>query len=171
MEGYQRGGPDPLGIRRGDIKAGHEQLVSTPALQKLRLAQRNHPHLAQTLKAVADEHAQLVRASRSQRTAGELALKPVNTNGSRAAQPGHERAGRPPDLHGKRVGRGGYLTPDQKSNKRPAGQVILRRDCPAPARLRMAMAVASEGVTSEFDITHVLSTTWSRLEARFARIL
>ena len=160
-----------MGIRRGDIKAGHNQLAVTPALQKLKLAQRKHPELAQTLKAVADEHAQLVRASRSQRTAGELALKPVNTNGSRAAQPGHERAGRPPDLHGKRVGRGGYLTPDQKSNKRPEGQAIFRRDCPAPARLRMAMAVASEGVTSESDFKNVLATTWTRLENRFARIL
>ena len=155
----------------GAIKAGGVQFALTPAFKKLQMAKRTHPELSQTLQAVADEHAQVLRAAASQRRPGELALKPLNADGARATQPGSERTGRPPDVKGHRVGRHGYLTPGQKKNSRPEGQAVLRRDCPAPARLRMAVAVASEGVTSEHDLMHVLPATWARLEARFARIL
>ena len=169
--GSQSSLPSSPGTPFDTIKAGNIQLAMTPAIQKLHLAKRAHPELAQVLQAVVDEHAQIVSASGSKRMPGQLALKPVNADGARATQPGKERTGRPRDPQGPRVGRQGYLTPDQKSNNRRQEQVVLRRDCPAPARLRMAEAVAREGVTSENDLRSVLPATWTRLEARFARIL
>ena len=105
----------------------------------------------------------------NQRQPGELAPKPLNLDGARQTQAGAERTGRPPDPKGHRVGIQGYLTPGQKTNKRPEGQVVLRRDASAPARLRMALAVAMEGVKTPQDLKQLQPATWRRLELRFAR--
>ena len=103
------------------------------------------------------------------RKPGELAVPELNKDGSKKARPGADRTGRPPDRLGHRVGVGGRLTPDAKKNNRPEGQVILRRDATAPARLRMALAVEREGVKDEKDLQKLLPETWKRLEKLFAR--
>ena len=60
-------------------------------------------------------------------------------------------------------------TPGQTSNARPAEQAVLRRDCTAPSRLQIAMAVEAQGVHKPSDLKLVLPETWRLLEMRFAR--
>ena len=66
-------------------------------------------------------------------------------------------------------GRGGYLTPDTKSNTRLEGETVLRRDCSAPARIRMAVALENEGVQKRSDLASLLPATWQRLTSQFGR--
>ena len=127
---------------------------------------RTHQDLAGLIQKVVQEQKALCT---SQRRPGELAPMPLNRDGARAGKPGAERSGRPPDPRGVRVGRKGYLTPGAKKNNRPEGQAVLRRDLSAPARLRIAQAVAAEGVQSKTDLRQLAPATWRRLEVQFAR--
>ena len=77
--------------------------------------------------------------------------------------------GGPLDPSGKRRGRGGYMTPDAKSNTRLEGETVLRRDCSAPARIRMAVALEKEGVQKRSDLASLLPATWQRLTSQFGR--
>ena len=143
-----------------------DEVFLGPALKALMRSARTHQDQGSLIQKVVQEQKALYK---SQRQPGELAPKPLNPGGARETQPGAERSGRPPDPLGPRVGTQGYLTPGAKKNNRPEGQVVLRRDVSAPARLRMAEAVTREGVQSNKDLQQVLPKTWQRLEKQFAR--
>ena len=143
-----------------------DAVFAGPALKALMRSARTHQDQASLIQKVVQEQKALYK---SQRQPGELAPMPLNLGGARETQPGAERSGRPPDPRGPRVGTQGYLTPGAKKNNRPEGQVVLRRDVSAPARLRMAQAVTSEGVHCDKDLQQLLPETWRRLEVQFAR--
>ena len=142
------------------------QVQLTQALQRLLLSTRTDPAKASLVQAVADETLGVCQCHRQRRMPGELVDEPKGDRGL----PGIHKRGRPPDLQGPRVGRGGYLTPDATKNNRPDGQAVLRRDCTLPARLAMAQAVSELGVSKVGDLKSILPVTWRQLETRFARI-
>ena len=102
----------------------------------------------------------------SKRKAGELVPLPLNTSGHKAARV--PRAGRP--RVGKRVGRHGLLTPGEASNLRRPEQAVLRRDCTAPGKLRIAQAIEDAGVKEAKDLTRILPETWRQLTLRYGRL-
>ena len=156
----------PLSSPGAPSTLGDNEVFLGPALKALMRSARTNPEQASLIQKVVQEQKALYK---SQRQPGELAPKPLNPGGARETQPGAERSGRPPDPRGHRVGTQGYLTPGAKKNNRPEGQVVLRRDVSAPARLRMAQAVTSEGVHCDKDLQQLLPETWRRLEVQFAR--
>ena len=148
--------------------ASHEDTVcKTPAPQALLDKARTEKENASLIDAVVQEQMNIFKSAPGKRKPGELAPLPLNARGKKAAR--EARTGRPADPLGPRVGRQGYLTPGQTSNTRPAEQVVLRRDCTAPNRLRMALAVEAQGVHEPRDLKQVLPETWRQLEMRFAR--
>ena len=151
------------------LSSPENQLCLTPALQKLLRCVRTNSDQATLIQAACKEQQALAQCVRKKTNPGELAPRPVNKDGARATRPGADRTGRPPDQKGHRVGVGGYLTPEAKSNHRPDGQVVLRRDCTLPVRLRMAEAITQEGVKTTLDLKQLLPKTWMRLELQFAR--
>ena len=160
------GAPSTPSSQERPVASVPDEVFAGPSLKALMRSARTHQDLASLIQKVVQEQKALYK---SQRQPGELAPKPLNPGGARETQPGAERSGRPPDPRGFRVGTKGYLTPGAKTNNRPEGQVVLRRDVSAPARLRMAQAVTSEGVHCDTDLKQLLPETWRRLEVQFAR--
>ena len=160
------GAPSTPSSQERPVASVPDEVFAGPALKALMRSARTHQDQASLIQKVVQEQKALYK---SQRQPGELAPKPLNPGGARETQPGAERSGRPPDPRGPRVGTQGYLTPGAKKNNRPEGQVVLRRDVSAPARLRMAEADTREGVQCDKDLQQLLPETWRRLEVQFAR--
>ena len=149
-------------------ETSHEDTIcKTPALQALLDKARTQKESASLIDAVVQEQMNVFKSALGKRKPGELAPLPLNARGKKAAR--EARQGRPADPLGHRVGRRGYLTPGQTKNSRPQEQVVLRRDCTAPSRLRMALAVEAQGVHEPRDLNQVLPETWRMLQMRFAR--
>ena len=151
------------------VTDSHENTVcKVPALQALLDKVSADPENSSLVEAVVQEQTKVYESS-LKRKPGQLAPLPLNLGGKKATREDCLRTGRPADPKGKRVGRGGYLTPDQSKNTRPAEQVVLRRDCTAPSRLRMALAVQAAGAKKPSDLKNILPETWRLLTVRFAR--
>ena len=121
-------------------------------------------HLArQVVQTIVAQSPDLHVTSLVEASPGQL-LQPRPTYTRR---PGQNPGGRP--RTGKRVGRHGKWTPADKTNSRPLGQAVLRRDCPASVKVEIASILNSQGVKTRADLNQVSSHVWARLEQKYQR--
>ena len=97
----------------------------------------------------------------------ERTPEPGEKKGSHGACQKNKGMGRPKT--GRRTGRHGLWTPDAKKNSRPEGQVVLRRDLGAAARVRICLAFEKEGIKGDQDWDKVPQSFWNQICRKYNR--
>ena len=143
------------------------RVMASPAMQKVMGQHASTPEkqalAKQVVATVVAQSPDMNVDSQFQYEKGELSVSDKDKK-----RPGSSKGGRP--RAGKRVGKGGRVTPELKTNKKIQGMTELRRDCPAAVRVQIAQELTNTyGVKTKAGLQKLPPVVWARLQDKWPR--